>query len=714
MSAKETLQWALEQLASAQSVMLDPLRLRASVMSASLLTEDPFALLTSVCGLNELDAPVRLAKADAAHLPLLCLMPDGDWGVAVDIMADGALLVTTSQGALSLPAAELDGRCVIVRCQGSVASVVDAEAPGSTAVHFGDRVRSVMRLYRSAVLEACMASLVIGLLALATSLFSMQVYDRVIPTHGEYTLYVLAAGVTLSILFELAMKAARARVMDHVVVGMDARLSRDIFQRLLQLRIDQLPPSLGSLAGQVRAYEQVRSFYTASTLFTLIDLPMGLVLLGVVAFIATPSVALVLLGFGAVALLLGLGIRTRVIRLAAEGASLSNMKTGLLVEAVDGIETIKAGSGGWRFLSRWMGVNQAAIRSDLRLRHATESVGYYGAALQQISYAAMIVVGALVVMEGHMSTGALIACSILSGRILSPILALPGLLVQHAHAQAAKEGLEKLYALKTDNDGTRRALVPEKIRGAYDLDEVEFAYGQSPPAIRVPALRIQAGERVAILGPIGSGKSTLLRLLTGLYVGQKGRVLIDGLDISHVSRHVLSRQLGYLQQEHRLFQGTLRDNLLIGMPDPGDEMLLRAMRRTGMDRIVAAHPLGLERPIAEGGKGLSGGQRQLVAFTRLVLANAPVLLLDEPTASMDDEQERRCIQILGEEAMDGKTMLIVTHKSSLLPLVQRVIVVAGSSIVMDGPRDAVLRQLQGKSEAAPAGSGATISSGAQS
>ena len=294
MSSKETLQWALEQLASAQSVMLDPLRLRASVMSASLLTEDPYALLTSVCGLNELDAPVRLAKADAAHLPLLCHLPDGGWGVAVDVMADGSFLVTTSQGAASVPAAELDGRCVIVRCQGAVASVVDAEGPGSTAAHFGDRVRTVLRLYRSAVLEACMASLVIGLLALATSLFSMQVYDRVIPTHGEYTLYVLAAGVTLSILFELAMKVARARVMDHVVVGVDARLSRDIFQRLLQLRIDQLPPSLGSLAGQVRAYEQVRSFYTASTLFTLIDLPMGLVLLAVVAVIATPSVALVL------------------------------------------------------------------------------------------------------------------------------------------------------------------------------------------------------------------------------------------------------------------------------------------------------------------------------------------------------------------------------------------------------------------------------------
>ena len=258
-----------------------------------------------------------------------------------------------------------------------------------------------------------------------------------------------------------------------------------------------------------------------------------------------------------------------------------------------------------------------------------------------------------------------------------------------------------MYLLKTDHEGLDRPLVPTHIRGQYSLDNVQFAYGSdnpmspNPPALTVAQLAIAPGERIGILGPIGSGKSTLLRLLSGLYHAQQGRILIDGLDITHVSREVLSRQVGYLQQDHRLFQGTLRENLLIGLPDPGDDVLQQVMERTGMSRLVVSHPKGLERPIMEGGKGLSGGQRQLVAFTRLALAKPGVLLLDEPTASMDNEQEGRCLAVLAEEASAGKTLVVVTHKPSLLPILNRLIVVVGSRIVLDGPRDAVLQKLGG-------------------
>lgn len=695
MKTDDTLRWALDRLASMQSVALDPLRLRASVVSATLSASEPFSVLTSVCGLIELETPIRVTEPDPAHLPMLCHLPDAGWGVVIDKDPSGGFVVSTPQGANVVAAEGLRDRCAVVRCDNRVIPAVNAMEPPLKA-SFKDQLKAALTLYRGGLIEASLASAVVGILALATSLFSMQVYDRVIPTHAEYTLLVLAAGVTLSIVFELAMKLARSKVMDHVVVGIDARLSRDIFQRLLQLRIDQLPSSLGSLAAQIRAYEQVRAFYTASTLFGLIDFPMALLFLAVVTLLSSFAVTAIMVGFGLVALVLGLVIRRRVMRLAMEGSTLSNMKTGLLVEAVDGIETIKAGSGGWWFLSRWIAVNQASIKSDMKLRYVSEGTSYVGAALQQLSYAAMIVAGAFVVMQGHMTTGALIACSILSGRILSPVLALPGLLIQHAQAVAAQDGLERLYALKLDNDGAKRPLVPERLLGSFEFVDVSFSYGENPPAIRVPSLRIAPGERVAILGPIGTGKSTLLRLMSGLYVGQQGRVLVDGLDVSHISRHVLSRQIGYLQQEHRMLQGTLRDNLLIGLPDPGDDAILQAMRRTGMDRIVAQHPAGLDRPISEGGKGLSGGQRQLVAFTRLLLSQPRVLLLDEPTASMDDEQERRCIRVLAEEAEAGRGLIIVTHKSSLLPLVQRIVVIAGNSIVLDGPRDAVLQQLQAR------------------
>jgi ATP-binding cassette subfamily C protein LapB len=296
-------------------------------------------------------------------------------------------------------------------------------------------------------------------------------------------------------------------------------------------------------------------------------------------------------------------------------------------------------------------------------------------------------------------------------------MALPGIMVQHAHAKAATDGLDKLYELKTDHHGVERPLVPGHLRGHYVLQEAQFAYGSgnpmapNPAALQIARLEIPAGQRVAILGPIGAGKSTLLRLLSGLYHAQAGTVTLDGLDITHISREVMSRQVGYLQQDHRLFQGTLRENLLIGMADPGDDVIQAAMVRTGMARFVAAHPRGLDRPIAEGGKGLSGGQRQLVAFTRLVLTQPNVLLLDEPTATMDDEQERQCLRVLAEEATLGKTLVVVTHKPSVLPLVNRIIVVAGNRVVLDGPRDEVLQKISqanspAQTKATPAAAGA--------
>jgi ATP-binding cassette subfamily C protein LapB len=512
----------------------------------------------------------------------------------------------------------------------------------------------------------------------------------VIPTKGEYTLVVLSIGVTISILLELAMKFARSHIMDHVAIGIDNRLSPAIFQRLLNLRVDQLPGSVGSLVSQLRGYEQVRGFYTASTLFAFIDLPMGIVFLIIMSLIASPIVATVPLVMGCMALAVGVLGRRRIMRLAAQGAQLSNMKTGLLVEAVEGVETIKAGSGGWKFLSRWTRINATTIQNDMKLKSANESTHYFAGAIQQIGYTGVIVVGSLLVMHGDMTTGSLIACSILSGRVISPILTLPGIMVQYAHARAALDGLNKLYELKTDNHGVERVLIPERLHGNFRLDGVKFSYLDNPPALLAPGLELRAGERVGILGPIGSGKSTLLRLLSGLYAPTEGRVLIDGLDISHISREVINRQMGYLQQEHRLFQGTLRENLLIGMPDPGDEAFRRAMQRTGMDQFVQSHPKGLDRLIMEGGKGLSGGQRQLLAFTRLVLADPPILLLDEPTANMDQEQEKRCLDVLTQEAKSGKTIIVVTHKPTLLPLVNRLMVVNGNRIILDGPRDEVL------------------------
>ena len=690
---QESFVWAMQRMAQMQGGSLDTLQLQTSL---ELLknTTSPFKALLTVCRQMGIKAPKAQKKLDRAHLPLLCHTSELGWCVIADQNPQGLWVALSPQGSKLVPEAALLHHLFALKLGLDLSFGLGIFSTSSNDLTFFSNVQQTLALYKQELIEACIASAFIGFLALATSLFSMQVYDRVIPARSEYTLLILSAGVFLSILIELAMKFARSHIMEYVAVGLDAKLSREIFHRLLQLRVDQVPASVGSLASQLRGYEQVRGFYTASTLFTLIDLPLALLFIVVIMLVANPWVAAVPLVFGVVALMIGFSIRSKIMAQAKEGAALSNMKTGLLVEAVEGIETIKAGSGGWRFLSRWIGVNAMTIQSDLKMRNASESVAYLSAAVQQISYAALVVAGSLVVMQGHMTMGALIASSILSGRILAPIMAIPGLLVQHSHAQAALDGLEKLYHLKTDHHGVSSPLVPSAIEGHFKLENVKFSYGDNPPALIVPRLEIQAGERIAILGPIGAGKSTLLRLLSGLYHPQMGRVMLDNLDLAHIHRQVVSQYIGYLQQDHRLFQGTLRENLLIGLSDPGDDVLMSAMKRTGMDKIVSAHPKGLARVIAEGGKGLSGGQKQLVAFTRLILCSPKVLLLDEPTATMDDEQERRCLSVLAQEAQAGKGMIIVTHKSSVLPLVSRVMVVVGNSIVLDGPRDEILQKIQ--------------------
>lgn len=300
----------------------------------------------------------------------------------------------------------------------------------------------------------------------------------------------------------------------------------------------------------------------------------------------------------------------------------------------------------------------------------------------------------MLAIEGEITSGAVLACSILAGRVLNPILTLPALLVNQAHAKAAIKGLETLYRMETDNHGVDVPVAPERLRGQYELTRVSFSYPQKQAAIFVRHLKIEPGERVGVLGPIGAGKSTLLRVLAGMYRPQEGRALLDGLDIAQISRQLLSEQIGYLQQDHRLFQGTLRENLLIGMPDPGDEAMHDALTRTGLIKLVADHPRGLELPISEGGTGLSGGQRQLVAFTRHLLTRPPILLLDEPTASMDHAQEAKCIAVLSQELRNpARTLVLVTHKPSMLRLVDRLLIVAENQIVHDGPREQVLAHL---------------------
>jgi ATP-binding cassette subfamily C protein LapB len=546
--------------------------------------------------------------------------------------------------------------------------------------------------HRRIIRETVLASLIATLLALAISFFSMQVYDRVIPSSAMQTLLVLTLGVLVAIFFEWLIKHVRSNLYEELIDQVDQRLSRTVYLRFLSVRLDQMPQSVGALASQMRGYETIRGFMTSMTTNLMVDAPFALFFAGVIAFIAGP-LALIPTFFFLVSVAIGLFYRKRLENIAKQAMAASNLKTGLLVETIEGAETIKAGQGGWRMLTRWMRTSNDARDSELEMRSISEHSQHIAASFQQISYVLLVAFGAYLVTRSEISQGGLIACSILSGRVLSAVAIIPGQIVQWSHAKASLQSLDKLWSLQDDHHGQSQPIALENIRGEYRLENITSHYHGSR-ALMVSTLMIRPGEKIGILGPVGSGKTTLLRALSGMYKPQEGRVLLDGIDLAHIDKPLLAEHIGYVQQDGRLFSGTLRDNLILGQVDPGDEAILEAARKTGlMQAVITPHPHGLQRTIYEGGTGLSGGQRQLVNLTRTVLRQPCIWLLDEPTASMDRNTEAHVTQTLKDAIKPTDTLVLVTHKSEMLDLVDRLIVIYNHQVALDGPKQDVLRQL---------------------
>ncbi len=560
-------------------------------------------------------------------------------------------------------------------------------------------VRDEILTHRRILIDILLGGLVINLLALVTSFYSMQVYDRVIPAASNQTLLVLTAGVVAALLFDGASRRLRSQLQDRLVDQVDQRLARTVYARFLSVRLDQLPQSVGALSAQMRGYETVRGFLTAASANLLVDAPFSLLFVVIIALIGG-WIALIPLFFLAVCIAAGLYYRARVDAHSSAANAAGNRKTGLLVEAIEGAETIKSGHGGWRMLSKWMRTTDEAREHELQMRQISEHSQHLTWGLQQLSYVLIIAAGALMVGAAEMTLGGLIACSILSGRVLGPVATIPGQLVQWAHAKSALQMLDRLWALQHDHHGIDHPVVPDRIHGAYRFDAVVSGYGGNK-ALAINGLSIRAGEKIGILGPVGAGKTTLLRLLSGLYKPQEGRVLLDDIDLCHIAKPVLAEHMAYVQQEGRLFSGTLRENLILGMIDPGDDRILEAARTTGLlQSVILPHPRGLQREIFEGGAGLSGGQRQLVNLTRAFLRNPAIWLLDEPTASMDRALELQVTAALRAAMSPDRTLLLVTHKPEMLELVDRLIVVANQQVILDGPKAQVLQRLQAPAVAA--------------
>lgn len=569
------------------------------------------------------------------------------------------------------------------------------------AMSASDWFAASIRRYRSVFLEAVVATFVISVVGLVAALYSMQVYDRVIPTKGYSTLWVLTLGVAVAIGIELVLKQVRAFMVDRACKAIDQELSAVFFGKALDIRMDARPRTVGTFASQIRHFESVRNFLTSSSLFIMADLPFAIFFVGVIAIIAG-SVALVPLVSVPLAVLAGLAFKGPIEKYTGMHMQESNEKNGLLIEAIDGIESVKAANAEWKMLERWRVMTSRIGGSELKMRLFSTLSTNLTQTIQQLSYAGMVAAGAYAINSGYLTMGGLIACSIISGRALTPVAQLPGLIVQWQHAKIALQSLDGIMAMPSDRQSIDRLVVPESCRGEVKLSDASFAYAKGLVGLQVPSLLIRPGERIAILGSVGSGKTTLVKILSGLYKPTAGHVHLDGVDMMHLAPEFVREHVGYLPQDVQLFNGTLRHNLTLGLPTPSDSQIFRAAAMTGLDQVIQNHPQGLELDIAEGGRGLSGGQRQLVGLTRMLLASPKVLLLDEPTASMDAKLENRVMQHLFEHMPADASIVVVTHKPSVLSYVGRILVVDKGKVVLDGPRDEVLNRLRQSSASSQA------------
>jgi len=623
------------------------------------------------------------------HFPLIAVMEDGSVCAIRQVDMEGRLLASQVGGEAAIVAADKIAGWISV---GVSAKKLHREILGvadNGSGWFWDAFAANWWAY----LQGALASGFASLLGLAAAIYTMQVYDRVIPSDSTNTLMVLTIGVAIVYALELVLRTFRAYVLDYAGKKVDLDVSEKVFNQGVGIRMEARPQHTGTFIAQLREHESLRDFVMSAAIFTLADFPFLLIFLAVMWVIGGNLVLIPVIVIPLLILVSAL-LQWPMMRLSRESIKESNARSGLLIESMEGAETLKTLNAEWRMRRRWRELTELVSTSGMKLKSISNFTTNFASTVQSLMYVAIIATGALMVRDGDITVGALIACSILAGRAVAPVSQIIGLLTRIYQVKASAQTLDNIMAMPVDRPSDANFLALEQCRGSLAMVNVQFSYGESDVvALEIPGLEIAPGERVALLGRTGSGKSTMLRLLSGLYQPTKGRVLMNGVDIHQIDPSRFRKAVSYMTQDVRLFSGTLKENLLLGAGDVSDDRLLEVARVTGIDRYVAYHPKGFELPIYEGGSGLSGGQKQSVGLARLMLADPQVFLLDEPTAAMDQQTEREFIKAFGEWLGEDRTLVIATHKPSILSLVNRVVVLEQGKVLMDGPREKILQEL---------------------
>ncbi len=543
-----------------------------------------------------------------------------------------------------------------------------------------------------------LATLVANVLSLAVSLFTMNVYDRVVPNRTYETLWVLAIGTSVALLFDFLARTLRGWLLDTAGKRADLQISSALFRRMLEMKLIQKPASSGSFVSNLRDFESVRDVLTSATLTALIDLPFFLLFVAVIFSIA-PVLAVIPVVCIVIVVLAGALAQRPLARLIRDSMKESSQRQGLAVEAVEGLETLKTNNALAFVQQRWEWYTEKIAVTSAESRHLSSMVINFTSTVQQLATVATVVAGVYLIHDGALSMGGLIGVVILCGRAIAPLGQLAGLAVRIQQARSAFSGLQAMMDKEIEREPDRSYLTLPAARGEIAMTNIDFSHDPKGVGLfRGLSLKIQAGERVAILGRTGSGKSTLLRLAAGLYSPSSGQVTIDGLDVRQVDPADLRNAIGLLPQDARLFLGTLRENLDMAVRDRNsdDARMIDVLKMCGLDQFISQHPRGMDMLLGEDGLGLSGGQKRLVALARVALRDPAVVLLDEPTSSLDPSSEVAILRALDRwrvSSAQPKTMVIVTHRPQVLEIVDRVIIVEQGRIVLDGPKAQVLAQL---------------------
>ena len=638
-----------------------------------------------------------LGRMTGLELPAVLLLVDGRACVlaAIDRERGEAtvLLPETGLGESRLALAELErlysGHALFARPRFRQDGHLEHGVASEQRNWFWGTLFRSWRIYRDVLL----ASLMINLFGLTGPFFTMIVYDRVIPNLAFETLWVLALGIGTVYGFSLVLRGLRGYFVDEAGKKANLRISAALLEKVLGLRLEVRPKSIGGFSKNLQQFEAVRDFITSFSITALIDLPFMLLGLAAIWYLGGSIVyihltAILIMG------LFALAVQAPLKKAVERSFAASAQKNAILVEGLSGIETIKMLRAESQIQRAWEEAVSYIATWSSRSRLFSTSVTHFSDFIMNLTVVGVLIAGVYRISEGQLSQGGIIALMILSRQAIAPMSQVVSLATRFHRAKAALGTLDAIMELPVERPADKSFLHRSECRGRLGFAQVDFQYpGQSGLALRQITLTIEPGEKVAIIGPIGSGKTTLGKLLLGLYEPTGGMVCLDDTDIRQIDPAELRRFIGYVPQDITLFRGTIRENIILGSPEVEDERILRAAELAGVSQFAGKHPKGFDMEIGEQGRGLSGGQRQSVAMARALLHDPPILILDEPSSSMDNRTETRMKTNL-KNLLAGKTLVLITHRGSLLDLVERIIIIDNGAVVADGPRDQVLSAMK--------------------